>query len=110
VEAGVLTAGRHAPTQSGDPPGEYKKGDEVDIDEIIKRLYRRFIWLDEKCDIFDGEVDKQLKIVAQINSTAANLVKFLEKKGVIASEGEEGLLDALSKIPEKVVKIFRRGE
>jgi hypothetical protein len=87
-----------------------KRGGDVDIDEIVKRLYRRLIWLDAKCDIFEGELDKQLRILAQINSTAANLIKMLEKRGVSAPEAEEGLLDVLSKIPEKFVKIFRRGD
>jgi hypothetical protein len=86
-----------------------RRGD-VDIDEIVKRLYRRFIWLDEKCELYEGEVDRQLRIVAQINSTAANLIKLLEKKSVIAPESEEGLVEILSKIPEKFVKVFRRGE
>ena len=82
----------------------------MDVDEILRRLYKRFIWLDGLCEVYAEDSDRQLKIIDQLNKTASSIIKLLEKKGVITPEGEEGLLDALSKIPEKVVKIFRRGD
>jgi len=50
----------------------------VDFEELIDRVMKRVRWLDQKCELYDGEVLIQLKIIDQFNKTLASLLKLLQ--------------------------------
>lgn len=84
------------------PSNEEGPIDNIKVDEMIERLFKKFVWLDEKIKMYEDEEAKALKLIDQLNKTAATLLKLLQIRGGEVSE--EDLASILSKVPAKIMR------
>jgi hypothetical protein len=75
---------------------------EIDLDDLIKRVLRRVKWLDEKCEIYDGEVLIQLKIIDQFNKSLVSLLRLLQFKNLSGTDSSDELLKLISEAEESL--------
>ena len=76
---------------------------EVDISDLIERVLKRVVWLDQKIEIYEEEPLAQCRLIDQFNKTIISLLKLL----VFAREdsAEDELSAELSRILEAVYDV-----
>jgi len=79
-------------------------GVDVDLNDLIARVINRLSWLDQKCEIYDNEINIQLKIVDQYNKTLASLLKLLQFRNLNGEDPYAEMLNLLSEESEDLVQ------
>ncbi len=70
------------------------KGSEVDLEEMLNILYRRFNWLDQQIEN-EKDLRNKIKLVDIMNKTALNILRVVEKSGL-------GTTDEINEILKEV--------
>ena len=70
------------------------KGSEVDLEEMLNILYRRFNWLDQQIEN-EKDLRNKIRLVDIMNKTALNILRVVEKSGL-------GTTDEINEILEEV--------
>lgn len=70
------------------------KGSEVDLEEMLNILYRRFNWLDQQIEN-EKDLKNKIKLVDIMNKTALNILRVVEKSGL-------GTTDEINEILKEV--------
>lgn len=78
----------------------------IDCDEVLQRLYRRFLWLDDRLEDYLDDEAATIKLLNSWTRVALALRDFMKMRGVEAEEHDLSTL--LSKLPMKITKRVRR--
>ena len=71
-----------------------EQGSEVDLNEMLNRLYRRFIWLDEQIQS-EKDLRDKIRLVDIMNKTALNILRVVEKSGVDTTKELDQILEGI---------------